>query len=445
MMLDEAMQIANRAADVARAKRGAVVPIVRSGIVAREVCRRGGRASVAAVFERSFYLRCGDQFICVGEPAIGNGPLTLIADTAGSLRLRDLGLHAGQPAQIDDREIAIGNSVRLIIDQMSLWRPPPWPIAPPAARLVDHFARLARRAAIEAPPEGLARIVFRGDEPLASTTAFARAATTRIACFERWLSDAMRQAAAASPPHEDRLGRGLPPLPACGERSTRAARRVRGRFRTNCSWRVPLTRIASRHSRRFASAFLRRRPKAAWCLSPQAGRDDPRRESLLNDSPVLSGGGDRPSKQLCRTPASGSPEELPEPIRGLIGLGPGLTPSGDDFLVGAVALLEALGENDLHVSLKRALTVVPPTSTSALSRCFLQTAAAGHVGEKLHAAVSSVITGTIDEAIAAAHAIGHSSGWDMLAGIASALRIVARFPGSYRAALSPAHGSAPVT
>jgi hypothetical protein len=218
---------------------------------------------------------------------------------------------------------------------MSLWRPPPWPIAPPAARLVDRFAGLARRAAIEAPPEGLARIVFRGDEPLASTTAFARAATTRIACFERWLSDAMRQA--------------------------------------------------------------------------------------------------------------GSPEELPEPVRGLIGLGPGLTPSGDDFLIGAVALLDALGERDLHVLLIRALSAVPPTLTSALSRCFVRAAAAGHVGEKFHAAVSSVITGTIDEAIAAAHAIGHSSGWDMLAGIASALRIVARFPGSYRAALSPAHVSAPVT
>ncbi len=56
------------------------VPIVRSGILAREFCRQVAHAEVAAVFDRSIYLRCADMFVCLGEPAIGNGPLTLIAD-----------------------------------------------------------------------------------------------------------------------------------------------------------------------------------------------------------------------------------------------------------------------------------------------------------------------------------------------------------------------------
>jgi hypothetical protein len=52
------------------------VAVLRAGVVARDFCRRGGDAEVAAVFERSFYLRSGKEFICIGEPAVGNGPTT---------------------------------------------------------------------------------------------------------------------------------------------------------------------------------------------------------------------------------------------------------------------------------------------------------------------------------------------------------------------------------
>src|SRR5437899_730756 len=103
-----------------------IVPIVRSGILAREFCRHG--ADIAAVFDRSFYLRSGDMFICVGEPAIGNGPLTLIADS--SFRPSDLGLHLGRSASIADRRITIGDSVAFTLDRCEPWRPPPWPVSP---------------------------------------------------------------------------------------------------------------------------------------------------------------------------------------------------------------------------------------------------------------------------------------------------------------------------
>ncbi len=48
----------DRTADVDR-----VVAVLRAGAVARDLCRRGGRGAVAAVFERSFYLRIGADFM----------------------------------------------------------------------------------------------------------------------------------------------------------------------------------------------------------------------------------------------------------------------------------------------------------------------------------------------------------------------------------------------
>jgi hypothetical protein len=109
----------------------------------------------------------------------------------------------------------------------------------------------------------------------------------------------------------------------------------------------------------------------------------------------------------------------------LIGLGPGLTPSGDDFLVGALALLDAIGERAAHAALARAIVDASPNLTTPLSACFLRAAAAGHIGEALHRAVSSSITGDAGSAVAAVEKIGHSSGWDMLAGAMTALKVAA--------------------
>jgi hypothetical protein len=78
----------------------------------------------------------------------------------------------------------------------------------------------------------------------------------------------------------------------------------------------------------------------------------------------------------------------------------------------------------MRANLARALGHIPPGMTSPLSRCFLRVAAAGHIGERLHAAVSSCINGDADAAIAAIRDIGHSSGWDMMAGIVTVLDAV---------------------
>jgi hypothetical protein len=120
-------------------------------------------------------------------------------------------------------------------------------------------------------------------------------------------------------------------------------------------------------------------------------------------------------------------------VADLIGLGPGLTPSGDDFLVGALALLDALDERRAHVALARAVAAGPRGSTSPLSECLLNAAAGGHIGADLCAAVSAVVTGDAESAIAAVRRIGHASGWDMMAGILTVLRVVVSHRHSGRA------------
>ena len=289
------------------------VPILRSGVLAREFCRRHARATVEAIFERSFYLRSGDEFICVGEPDIGNGPLTLIGRLGP---LSSLKLRPRRPVAVCDRHIVIGNSVRLTLDQSETWRPQSWPICPSPVRLIATGTALERRAEFDAPEEGLARHICGAAEMPRPQPPFARIARPRIETFERWLSGALER------------------------------------------------RVA---------------------------------------------------------PGMGSANA----VQGLIGLGPGLTPSGDDFLVGALALLDAIGEREAHAALARAIIAALPGATSPLSACFLQAAAAAHVSETLHRAVSSIMAGHAGAAIEAIETIGHSSGWDMMAGITTTLRVAA--------------------
>lgn len=112
--------------------------------------------------------------------------------------------------------------------------------------------------------------------------------------------------------------------------------------------------------------------------------------------------------------------------RGLVGLGPGLTPSGDDFLCGMLVALCAVGETkaaeDLGVWISRA----PADATTRLSRAFLAAARDGEPTEGLYAAVAGVLAADarlLGHGLELLAATGHSSGWDMLAG---ALAVLAR-------------------
>jgi hypothetical protein len=291
----------------------AVIAIRRCGLLANDICRRGEWGEIAAVFARSFYVRCGENFLCVGEPAIGNGPLTLTAD----FKIPTLGLRAGQLVSLSRQHIAISAAAHFVLDGCKPWRPPDWPEPAAPGCLIDACAAISGRGAVEAPPEALAAVVF--GTPGASP-ALLRLAAPRIARFRSWLAQA-----------------------------------------------------------------------------------------------------------FDRGPTNGAP------IDGVIGLGPGLTPSGDDFLAGALAILDALTEHRVHAALGRAIGRAPSDVTSPLSWCLLKAAAKGHIGERLWDAVAALVSGDASGAIAFIQTIGHSSGWDTLAGMTTTLREVAASRGRSRA------------
>jgi len=299
------------------------VAVVRAGFLARDICRSGGRGVVAAVFDRSLYVRVGDDFICIGEPAVGNGPTALII----AARVAAFGLRQGQCASVGSGRIAVAG-VLFDLGKAETWRAPPWPTA--SAALAATCATIAHRAAAESPADSLARAAFGSDDaPLT------RLARPRMAKF----ASAIRQAHASSSPAK------------AGDPVTTAPSELRGQ----CLLDAPLSRGMT------------------------------------------------------------SQELLARAVHNLIGLGHGLTPSGDDFLIGALAMLDALGQTNIHAVLGRAV-VAAAGRTSPLSASFLRAAAAGHVGENLHTAVAAILSGDADAAVAAAARIGHTSGWDALAG-----------------------------
>jgi hypothetical protein len=109
----------------------------------------------------------------------------------------------------------------------------------------------------------------------------------------------------------------------------------------------------------------------------------------------------------------------------LLGLGPGLTPSGDDVLCGALIALHAIGHRHAADALGQAALRKAATATTALSRAFLAAAAGGQGAEALHALLAAVLcvrAERLDALVGDVVRIGHTSGWDALAGAIMVLR-----------------------
>jgi hypothetical protein len=116
-------------------------------------------------------------------------------------------------------------------------------------------------------------------------------------------------------------------------------------------------------------------------------------------------------------------------IEALIGLGPGLTPSGDDFLGGVLVALHSLGASSVARSLAAEVLVRASQRTSEISRAHLGAAADGEGLAPLHAVLAILCTSGasgMSESLSAIDAIGHTSGWDALAGVVLGAGLVAR-------------------
>jgi len=112
---------------------------------------------------------------------------------------------------------------------------------------------------------------------------------------------------------------------------------------------------------------------------------------------------------------------LQEAASGLAGLGPGLTPSGDDALAGIVFALRAALGPGIETSTVRAADALPAGS---LGRDFVSFAARGQALAPVHDLVERVVAGDragADGAARGVASIGETSGRDLLLGLGWAL------------------------
>ena len=105
---------------------------------------------------------------------------------------------------------------------------------------------------------------------------------------------------------------------------------------------------------------------------------------------------------------------------GLLGLGPGLTPSGDDFVGGLLIALRELGLSSLADRIGERVVFESAERTNTISAAHLRWAARGQGSEALHdtfRALRGHSEGDLDESLTTLAGVGHCSGWDALAGI----------------------------
>lgn len=114
------------------------------------------------------------------------------------------------------------------------------------------------------------------------------------------------------------------------------------------------------------------------------------------------------------------------PVRALVGRGGGLTPAGDDALAGALLLLVATRSPSMAGV--AAAVRQRRTATTAVSAALLEAATTGHAAPQVVALVDAVVAGgpiEVAHALPAVVAIGHTSGRDLVAGLAATLDVLA--------------------
>ncbi|KAB2332255.1 DUF2877 domain-containing protein [Cytobacillus depressus] len=110
---------------------------------------------------------------------------------------------------------------------------------------------------------------------------------------------------------------------------------------------------------------------------------------------------------------------------GLIGLGPGLTPSGDDFLVGLITAFQVKKSDSYQEFTERFVQLAQPL-TNEISYAAMKQASIGRVRESLVHLVNSLITGNKEELILSLNNvlnIGSSSGTDIALGLVSGMEM----------------------
>ena len=116
-------------------------------------------------------------------------------------------------------------------------------------------------------------------------------------------------------------------------------------------------------------------------------------------------------------------------VKALVGLGEGLTPSGDDFLVGLLAVLHITGTLPCSAAapVREQFCEYVRLGTSQLSGEFLRCAFEGHFAEPLVMLMRALWAPASDawpSHAATLATVGHSSGVDAMVGIALGCRLL---------------------
>ncbi len=158
--------------------------------------------------------------------------------------------------------------------------------------------------------------------------------------------------------------------------------------------------------------------------TPDAGVTAARAVSATADSLCIAQAR-RLLPRLATAITAGDWTAVHDAARAFSGLGPGLTPAGDDLLAG-LALGFRASRGHLSALLADALTRAVSERTTDLAVARVSHAVAGHPDESTHAVLAALLTGDggpPDEAVRNLMDYGHSSGVDTLVGLVLGVRL----------------------
>jgi hypothetical protein len=174
--------------------------------------------------------------------------------------------------------------------------------------------------------------------------------------------------------------------------------------------------------------------RTAWCALARHERDDPgaddagrsgRRLPAVSPSDPLRRAVVREALRLARAARRFRADRAGAAIRGLTGLGPGLTPAGDDVIVGFLAgLWSAHGDRAERLAFLRSLgetVLAAAAATNEISGAFLRHATVGSVAEPLAGLARRIGEAAspdeVEFATRRALSVGHTSGADAVVGL----------------------------
>ena len=156
---------------------------------------------------------------------------------------------------------------------------------------------------------------------------------------------------------------------------------------------------------------------------------------LLSERAVaLPGAASTNLRCLRRSLATGDQGGARRAVDAMLGLGPGLTPAGDDAIAGLLLAVRHLGGPGLPgpalfatEQLGAYVVMTAPGRTTAVSAALLGLATQGHAAPQVIAVLDALATGCgLPGALSGLLRLGHTSGGDLALGVAAGARLVVR-------------------